>query len=416
MSVKSRPRVVILGGGFGGLEAAFYLRKRAGDGAEIVLISDRSEFIFKPNTIYVPFGLDPDRLRIGLEEPTSRQQILFMRAAVEGVDLERRTVTADGRIIAWDHLVIATGASTRPAEIPGLGSYARTVGAPEEMLRLRADFEALTAADGRARVLFLVPPENRWASPLYELAFMLDAWLRRRETRDRVELTFATSESAFMEAFGPRLTDVIAGEMEERGIHARTSIAAAGAEPGVVVFREGERIPFDLLVALPPHVPAVAYPGLPANERGFLRADGPTRQVIDHPGVYAVGDAADFPVKQAFLAVLQGDAAAEQIVSAIERTTPWFTFEPMARVVMEQLDTATFAQAPFAAGPTEGSFEIDVEDPRYRVGTTPAWRLGKKIIASYLPWRFRAGEPVHAGIPWEGVGAGIEAATKVLSD
>ena len=82
MSVKGRPRVVILGGGFGGLEAAFYLRKRAGDGAEIVLISDRSDFIFKPNTIYVPFGLDPERLRIGLEEPTSRQQILFVKAAI----------------------------------------------------------------------------------------------------------------------------------------------------------------------------------------------------------------------------------------------------------------------------------------------------------------------------------------------
>jgi sulfide:quinone oxidoreductase len=48
--------VVVLGGGFGGLEAAFYLRHRLGDRVDLTLVSDQDHFLFKPNTIYIPFG------------------------------------------------------------------------------------------------------------------------------------------------------------------------------------------------------------------------------------------------------------------------------------------------------------------------------------------------------------------------
>src|SRR5437588_10474333 len=55
--VKStRPKIVVLGGGFGGLEAALSLRLRVRDNAEITMISDRDYFLFKPNAIYIPFG------------------------------------------------------------------------------------------------------------------------------------------------------------------------------------------------------------------------------------------------------------------------------------------------------------------------------------------------------------------------
>ncbi len=64
MSPQPKPKIVILGGGFGGLEAAFYLRWRLAQQADITLVSDRDHFLFKPNTIYIPFGLDPEKLTI----------------------------------------------------------------------------------------------------------------------------------------------------------------------------------------------------------------------------------------------------------------------------------------------------------------------------------------------------------------
>ena len=62
----AKPKVVVLGGGFGGLETAYRLRKRVGDKADITIVSDRERFLFKPNTIYIPYGLDPDKLWVDL--------------------------------------------------------------------------------------------------------------------------------------------------------------------------------------------------------------------------------------------------------------------------------------------------------------------------------------------------------------
>ncbi len=133
-------------------------------------------------------------------------------------------------------------------------------------------------------------------------------------------------------------------------------------EPDAVVYNNDQRLPFDLLVSFPPYVAAVAFPGLPADGRGFLQTVLETRRVVDHPEIYAVGDAGDFPVKQAFLAFLQADAP-----------------------------------------------EL------YRVGSSPTWRLGKKLLGVYLPWRFGAGEPFHAGLPWKGMEIGLKVMSRLLA-
>ena len=77
----------MLGGGFGGLEAVFYLRKRLGRHADLTLVSDRDEFLFKPNTIYIPFGKDPEQLSFKLAPTLDRRHIQFVRGA--GDDLRR---------------------------------------------------------------------------------------------------------------------------------------------------------------------------------------------------------------------------------------------------------------------------------------------------------------------------------------
>jgi sulfide:quinone oxidoreductase len=72
---------------------------------------------------------------------------------------------------------------------------------------------------------------------------------------------------------------------------------------------------------------------------------------------------------------------------------------------MEQFDKATFAQVPLRL---TGDDRLPVgvrpeSQARYRVGSSPAWRLGKKLLGAYLPWRFAAGKPFHAGLPWRGM-------------
>jgi len=416
----ARPRVLVAGGGFGGLESAFYLRRRLGDGADITLVSDRDYFLFKPNTIYIPFGLDPEKLKVGLARPMRRKGISFVKDRIREVDPDNKRVTAEGHSLSYDYLILATGADMRPAEVPGLAEHAETVWTPQEMLRLRlALYELLEdAREGRhRRVLFLVAPNNKCAGPLYELVMMLDTWLRRKAARANVDLSFSTYEQSYIQAFGPRLHGVVAEEFDRRVIAGHTGRVAEEVEPGAVRYAGGESQPYDLLVAFSPYAAEVAYPRLPGDDRGFVSADLASRQVVGHPDIYAAGDAGDFPVKQAFLAFLQADAAAEHIAARVLGEEPATGFEPVSLCVMEQFDKATFAQVPLRlTGLPERPIEVDPETPEdYKVGSYPAWRLGKKALGYYLPFRFALGNPFHAGVPWKGMETGLKAMSALLA-
>ena len=308
----------------------------------------------------------------------------------------------------------------RAEEVPGLAEHAETIWTPEAMLKLRTAFIRLLAdarVGIRRRVLFLVPPNNKCAGPLYELVFMLDTWLQRNRGRSAVDIVWSTYEGSFVQAFGPRMHQVVTAEFARRGIVGHTGFAVDHVEREAVLYKNGERLPYDLLVSFPPYVAATPFPGLPQDERGFLRTQATTCQVIDNPNIYAVGDAGDFPAKQAFLALLQGDVAAEHLAAEVLGTEPALDFDPVSMCVMEEFDTATFAQAPLRlTGVPERPVEVRPDaDGLYRVGSSPAWRVGRKLLDLYLPWRLRAGKPVHAGLPWKGMELGLKAMAGLLA-
>ena len=65
--MQAKAQVLVLGGGFAALESAFLLRMRLGEKVDIRLVSDRGDFVFRPNSIYVPFGSDPASLLVDLD-------------------------------------------------------------------------------------------------------------------------------------------------------------------------------------------------------------------------------------------------------------------------------------------------------------------------------------------------------------
>jgi sulfide:quinone oxidoreductase len=417
----TRARVVVLGGGFGGLEAAFYLRHKLGTRIDLALVSDRDHFLFTPDTIYVPFGEDPERLKVPLHRPTRRQHIELVQDRVLEVDPARKRVRLIAGELGYDYLVVATGADVRPSEIPGLAQHALTVWTPEEMLKLRAALGRLVEqgrAGGHARILFLIPPENGCPGPLYEMILMTDTWLRRQGVRGQVDMTWTTYERRFIQAFGPRLDTVVTDEFEERGIHGFRGFTVTGVEPGVVRYRGGATKAFDLLISFPPCVAKERYPHLPGDDRGFIRVEAESRRVKGHAGVFAVGDAADFPIKQAFLALLQADAAAEQIAAEVEGRAPALAFEPRSVYVIEALDRATFAQVPlkYTGDPLKPVTVATEDTDHYRIGVSPLWRLGKKVLGLYVPWRFGNGEPFHAGFAGETIELGLKVMGRLMAD
>jgi len=418
----SKARVVVAGGGFAGLETLFYLRHKLGDRVDLTLVNDQDHFLFKPNTIYIPFGEDPDRYKIPLIRPTQKKNIVFRQGQAVGVDPQNKRLHLQDGELDYDYLVLATGATMKPQEIPGLATFACTIWTPEEMLKLRHQLKELVARarDGQNQdVLFLVPPNNKCSGPLYELVMMVDTWLRRQEVRARVEITWTTYESSFIQAFGPRLHTVVTDEFRERGVEGYTDCLVSEVGPDKVIYHDGSSRHFDLLISFPPYAARQAFEGLPSDSRGFIRVEPDSRRVRLQDRIFAVGDAADFPIKQAFLALLQGDAAAEHIAAEIQGRTvdEKAKFEPMSMCVMEEMNKATFAQVPLRyTGDPEKPVEVDLEDAEhYKVGVSPLWRPGKKLLGYYLPWRFGNGEPFHAGFAWELMDMGLKVMSRVLA-
>jgi sulfide:quinone oxidoreductase len=419
--MSAKPRIVVLGGGFGGLESLFYLKHVLHDRADLTLVTDRPYFVFKPNTIYIPFGERPEKYEVDLIKPLHKQSINLVEGTVRNIDPEKKSVETESGAINFDYLVVATGAKMQPEEIPGLKEHAVTVWTPDDMLRLRdrlAQVMDRAKAGTRSRVVFLVPPNNRCSGPLYEMVCMLDTYLRRQKCRESVDLVFATKEDAYIEAFGPRLNTVVSEEFAERKIEGHVGHIVTEVRPQSVRFQNGAEFPFDLLISFPPYAAACQFASLPIDDRGFINVEPSSRRVAGSDRVYAVGDTGNFPIKQAFLALLQGDAAADHLAAEVLGRKADVDFVPMSMCVMEQFDKAVFAQVPLKyTGDPQRPVTVDVADTdHYKVGVSPLWRVGKSALGFYLPWRFGSGKPFHAGFAWNVMDLGLKTMSHVMAD
>ncbi len=397
METQEQVRIVVVGGGFGGLEAALYARRRLEDRAEVVLVSDGAQFLFRPFLTYVPFGLAPEQVQMDLAGIARANGIVFRQGRVDAAHPTEKAISVDGGALRYDFLVLATGAAPGPEALPGLHAHAYTVWRQADMERLQGAFAALVrAVEGgqRRRVVLLVPPGCQWAGPLYELAFMLAAWLHEQQARHGVELLLLTPERAHVEVLGPAIHAMLAEELERRHIESRTGQRVDRVEDGVLIDPDGGRVPFDLLIAAPTYTAAASWRPLPVDAQGFVRTETASRQVTGHPDVYAVGDASDFPVKQAVLALLQADAAAEHLAARVLGTAPAFSFDPSDVWLIEQLDQAVLARVPLG----EGGGPAEVE-------RMPEGQLRRMLVAAHLPRQY--GEnPLYAGLFWKGTQVG----------
>ncbi|CAN0414587.1 unnamed protein product, partial [Phaeothamnion confervicola] len=269
----SKQTIVVVGAGMGGVETAASLVNHLGEDAKIVLVSEHSELALRPFFIYPPFsGMFRNRARthLPLRKAAARRGIEFQEWRVEGIDLDRREIRADGHAQGFDHLVIATGAGMRPEEVPGLREHANTIWGFEDALRLHTAVEQMVARAKRGenqRVLFNVAQGNKCAGPLYEMVFMLETYLRRHAVRDHVEIVWTTTEGSFIQAFGPKLHDAATKEFAERGIEAHTGFQLRSVEPKVATFADGAAIDFDWMIGFPPYVANTRFEGLPMDDR-----------------------------------------------------------------------------------------------------------------------------------------------------
>jgi sulfide:quinone oxidoreductase len=343
----SRAHVVIAGGGVAALEAMIALHDLAGDRVRVTLVAPQDDFVYRPLSVAEPFCLG-HAAHHSLAALARDFDAEFVRAFVREIaPAQRCAILGDGSTLAYDSLLVAVGATMRPA-FPHAITFG-TPGAAAALSGLLADLE-----DGYARrVAFVLPSHTAWSLPLYEIALMTarDMWSAGAEG----ELTLVTPEAQPVEVFGRESSAMVAGLLEQERIEFIGSVTPEVLH-NVVVAGE-RRIDVDRTVAMPvPVGPTIA--GLPADGDGFIPVDEHAA-VAGLDGVYAAGDATDSAIKQGGLAAQQAVAAAEAIAARHGTDLDPEPFRPLLRGMLLTGGRDRWLRAPVGDTPaaTQASLE-----------------------------------------------------------
>ena len=298
-------KIVILGGGTGGTLMANRLRKLYDQGElEIAVVDKDDRHIYQPGLLFVPFGLaKPDEI----VRPRHRQLhkgIAFHETEIDHVALDDdRVHLADGTVLPYDVLIVATGTRLAPEETEGLtgpGWMERvfTFYTPEGAEALG---EALSRFDSGRLVVNIVDMPIKCPVAPIEFAFLADWYLRERGVRDRTEIVLATPlDGCFTKPIASKhLTYLL--EEKEIGLEVEFAAGEVDGSGGRLVSYDGREIPFDLLVTVPVHAGAEYVdrsPGL-GDELGFVPTNPRTLQSLARPNVFALGDATNVPTSKA---------------------------------------------------------------------------------------------------------------------
>jgi sulfide:quinone oxidoreductase len=192
---SSKKRVVIIGGGVGGVATAYALRHLMKN-IEIVLVSDNEKFTFIPSMPHVAvLDKNPQSVQANLASILPKRDIQFIPSKAEEVDPDAQKVKlANGQVLEYDYLVFATGAKLKwePTVEIEEGAKIYSICNLEHALETREAIHDLIKNPGPVVVGSI--PGTSCFGPLYEFAFMLDYRLRKHHIRHKVDMSIVTSE------------------------------------------------------------------------------------------------------------------------------------------------------------------------------------------------------------------------------
>jgi sulfide:quinone oxidoreductase len=285
--------VVIIGAGIGGVPAAYTLRKILGAEHRVTLIGSSEYFEFTPSNPWIAVGWrKPRQTRVDLRPHLEKKGVAWIPVPVAAIDAAGNSVTlADARRLEYDYLVITTGPKLAFEEIPGLGpdSFTHSVCTQEHAGRAWSGYERFLKNPGP--VIVGAAQGASCFGPAYEFAMILDSDLRKRRLRDRVPMTFVTSEP-YIGHMGLGGVGDSKGLMESqlRAHHIKwiTNAKISRAEAGAMDVQELDdagnikkehRLPFAYSMVIPAFKGVDAVANVPelCNPRGFVLVDSHQR-------------------------------------------------------------------------------------------------------------------------------------------
>jgi len=339
-----RPRVVVVGAGFGGLSVARELRKADVD----VLVLDRNNYHgFWPLLYQVATGiLETQEIAYPVRSLLRKQRNAdFRLAEVQGVDFDAREVLTDGGVFAYDYLVLAGGSTTDFFGNDAIAEHAFGLKSVDDADRLRnhilSAFEAATRAEDEATREALLTFVVVGGGPTgVEISGQLSLLIRHTLPREfpsldlsRARVMLVNAGDCVLESFPEKLRADALRRLEEMGVELRLGEIVRSVEQGVVTFADGTS------VASPTVIWAA---GVRASDLASWidapRASGdriqitPQLHLADRPEVFVIGDMAYLEGYDATgggaypgvaqVAIQQGKQAAKNIVAAEQGREP----------------------------------------------------------------------------------------------
>jgi sulfide:quinone oxidoreductase len=370
-------RILILGGGVGGTLTANLLikklRRQVKTGEVTITVVDATgQHTYQPGFMYIAMGGERAEKLQRPERGLLDRRVNLVVGEVDRVDESTQIVYLTDRLpIGYDELVLATGSRIVPEAIEHFDTEAHHFYSAEAALELRHALDAFTGGRiviGIAGMPYKCPP-----APL-EVAFLIEAELRRRGLRETSELHFCSpiGRAFTIESVSEMATPILA----EKGIELHTffNVEAIDAKRHVVQSLEGEELPYELLILVPPHKGQqfLMDSGLAPAPGGWLPTDRATLQVGGRPNVFALGDATDLPLSKAgSTAHFEAPVVTERIVAAIQGR----------EVDHKHGDYLGKVMCFFEIGDGKGTLlQFDYEHPPRPPKPNQLWHLGKIVF------------------------------------
>lgn len=317
-------RILILGGGFGGLTAAEKLADSLGAEHQITLISLKPEFVFYPALTHVAFGnLQPDDVKFDLRAKLSDLDVRFVQGEVIGIDTVNQTVKIFGDDfsgnIHYDYLIVALGRRLATEKVGGFFEYANHLLGIQAALKFKKAIENFTSG----KIVVGLCPDAYLPAPVCETAFVLAKKFASGIAAKKVSINVVLPETLENAFGGAKIHREIESAFADHGISLIENFPVDDISK-LQISAGDKSLDYDLLMLLPPFRGQASVKHLDdsADESLFAKVNH-LMQIKNLEHTYAVGDITALPgPKFASAAIQQAETAAANIVSEINGEKP----------------------------------------------------------------------------------------------
>ena len=289
-------KVLVLGGGFAGVEAAIYLKKQ--DNLEVTLVSDRDYFYIYPTSIWIPTGeTTKEKISVPLNELAVKHGFSVIVDAVTTLEAAKKVVTLEsGRVLDnYDYIVVALGQDKLTAK--GIENTLSICGKPEEAeaLKVRLD-ELVKKGSGKIAMGFggnALDTSAVRGGPAFEVLFNVNTMLKKKGIRDNFELAFFAPMEKPGQKMGEKALVMMDKMFGMTNISKKVGSKITSFEADGINFEDGTKIESDLtmFISAGKGHSVLEASDLPRSEAGFVLTNE-YNEIEGFEGVYAIGDSA----------------------------------------------------------------------------------------------------------------------------